>query len=299
MGRGRLTPAILLAVALLGTAAAGASAQSLALYDDFAADRIHPGKWHGFEYVTAYTRTRTLEGGWQNRAENEATSNPRLSVADGVAIREVVNGALRLALTSHGAASASGITPGVARLGTRMERGAGPGTLRSLQARVTVADAIVEPCGAEESRARAQIVAHFFRRDDADVVASLALQRTTFGGDRVIGVVSRCRDFSCTTAEDIDFVVFDRGWTPGVPHVLTITDQADRNRFLFTVGGGGTPAQSRAVVYPAVGSHEPPNLPFRDLRVENAPAFCPASGGAVTRARVTMDARFDTVKVAE
>ena len=296
MGRQYLTYAILLTITLVASAPGRAPGQTLATYDDFAAPGIDKHRWRGFEHVTAYTRAETLAGGWQNWVEDEATSDPTLSVANERAVREVVSGALRLALTSHGAASASGIVPGVGRLGMRM-RHADPAIAR-LQARVTVAAATVDACGTEGGRARAQVLAHFFNDGSGDVFASLSLERHTFAGDRVVAVVSRCRGASCRTAEDLAFVVFGRAWTPGVAHVLTITHQPDRNRFVFTVSGGGQTAETRALAYPAVTSPQAPELPIRDLRVENAPAFCQPSTGGITRAGITMDARFDTVRIA-
>ncbi len=168
-----------------------------------------------------------------------------------------------------------------------------------LQARVTVAAAETQPCRSTgESRARAQLYADIVRDSDSRLMfVTLSLERSSFGGDRIVAALSRCLDSSdCLAAEDLDSVVFTRSWTPGSVHTLTVTHQPANDRVVFVVGGGGVAAESRSLSYPPtsdVGFFQ--NVA---LRVENSPASCPADGSTPSeRVEVTMDARFDNVRL--
>jgi hypothetical protein len=125
---------------------------------------------------------------------------------------------------------------------------------------------------------------------------TLSLERSSFSGDRIVAVLSRCLDSSrCLAAEDLDWVVFTRSWTLGSAHTLTITHQPANDRVVFSVGGGGVAAESRSLSYPPTS--EVVTRPVA-LRVENSPANCPAEDNAPSeRVEVTMDARFDNVRL--
>ncbi|MBI1735035.1 MAG: hypothetical protein HYR51_07675 [Candidatus Rokubacteria bacterium] len=291
--------ALFLANAVLFLAAQFTPAQTLALHDDFSAATIDGSRWTAYEYVARYVRTATLDGGWAHSSEDMATSNPALSVVNAHALVRIVSGQVRLALTTHGAREGAGLAQGNGRLGLRTFGAAG---LTRMRAKVTVTASTVEPCDEQPSRSRAQLLAHFFGDGDPaepitqrDVFATLSLQRHTFTGDRIVGVVSRCRDFACTVADDLGFVEFARSWARGAAHVLTLTHQPDRSRFVFTVSGGGAPAETRAVPYTVPVSFDAPRSRIRDLLVEASPAACASPDGAVPRPAVTMDARFDDV----
>jgi hypothetical protein len=110
-----------------------------------------------------------------------------------------------------------------------------------------------------------------------------------------VAVVSHCRNSACTIADDLGSVIFSRSWRVGALHSLTITHQAANSRVSFQVAGGGVASETRYVSYPEPASG-PPRARHYELRVENTPANCPAPS---ERVAVTMDARFDSVRINE
>lgn len=280
---------------VLPVAPPSTDAQTLALYDDFSAPGIDGNRWRLYDHVTRYARTAPLDGGWAQGAEDLAMSRPDRSIVNAHVDASVTGGRLRLALTTHGAREVSGLAQGRGHLGAS----ASISGVERMRAKVTVSATTVEPCGEHGSRSRAQILAHFFSEAERDVFASLSLERETSAGNRIVAVVSRCRNSRCTVVDDLGFVVFTRSWSVGATHVLTIRHDRERNRFVFTVAGDGVPAETRAIAHPVPASFEPPVLGIRDLRVENSPAACASTDGDVPRPEVTMDALFDNVAFAQ
>src|SRR5207247_11176202 len=79
------------------------------------------------------------------------------------------------------------------------------------------------------------------------ISATSSLQRTSFDTDRIVAVLSRCLDGSCSTAADVDWVVFTRSWRTGIAHTLALIHQTANNRVLFSVAGGRVAADTRAL----------------------------------------------------
>jgi hypothetical protein len=275
------------------------AAQTLATYDAFSSATMDGGRWVGVEYGVRYG---SLTTGWRNGRENPLTRHASFSVVNTVVGRQIVGGQLQLRLTTSGGTHSSSQAPGLGRLVLRSRNDALRDDLTRLQAAVTVMAADAQPCRSTgNSRARAQLFADIARDastgvDTGKIFATLSLQRTSFDTDRIVAVLSRCLDASCNTAADLDWVVFTRSWTPGIAHTLGLIHQAANNRVLFSVSGGGVAVETRAL------SYTPPAERWLgrrfELRVETAPATCPAVTGApAERVDVTMDARFDTVRV--
>lgn len=285
---------LLLAVAVGFLSPLPATAQTLSTYDDFTSEEIDGGRWAGIEHVLRYG---TPAGGWSNEIENQWTHHPEFSIVNTLVDRGIAGGQLRLQLSTRGGTHGNTMAPGHGRLALRSR--SVQDFVTRVQAKVTVMAAEPRPCRSTgESRTRAQLYVEVVSNTSTEpvVFATLSLQRSSFGGDRIVAVLSRCRDQGCLVAEDLDWVVFTRSWTLRGAHTLTITHQAANARVLFSVAGGGVAAESRTLRY----SPLPEDVPGRDfaLRVENSPSNCPAGGGAPSeRVGVTMDARFDNVRV--
>ena len=270
------------------------AAQTLTTYDDFASGRMDPDRWAGFRYGVPYG---TVDGGWINAPESQWAHHPQFSVVNTVVDRRVVGGQLRLQLGTRGGTHDNTMAPGHGRLAARAKT-----TVTRVQSRVTIMAADAQPCRSTgESRARAQIHLDLLRdtADETLLFATLSLQRSSFGGDRIIAVLSRCRDDSCSVAEDLDWVVFNRPWTLRSVHTLTVTHQPANDRVVFAVSGGGLASETRTLRYSPPPSEYWLHGLF-SLRVENSPSNCPAAGTAPSeRVAVTMDARFDNVRITE
>jgi hypothetical protein len=279
---------VLLGIAAALSAPIPTTAQALSSYDDFSSATIDGDRWYGYLHTVGVGRGPR----WNNAVENPATRHPRYSTSNATSIRRIVSRKLQLQLESLGGTHRDpDVAPGHGRLGVFGRRGSG-GTVR---ARVTPVTAEAPWCGTTgESRVRAQLFANVADQsyvDDRDVFATLSLDRSSLGGDRIYAVVSRCRDYTCDVAEDIDWVIFDRSWALGAAHTLTIRNDPDNNRVVFTVAGGGVPAESRALRSQPVSERTIAGNRF-GLLVETTPSNCPERIG------VTMDARFDDVRVA-
>jgi hypothetical protein len=276
---------------MLLTANPGA-AQTLTTYDDFSSEQIDPSRWAGTQQVIRYG---TAAGGWINERERLWQHHPEFSIINTSIDRRIVGGQLRLQATSFGGTHDNSMAPGHGQVvvwGTEVTR---------VQTRVTVISAEVPPCRSTgDSRTRAQVWLELSKStaDSTLLFATLSLQRSSFGGDSIVAVLSRCRDTDCRVAEDVDWVVFDRAWTLRSAHTLTVTHQPDNDRVVFAVGGGGVAAESRTLRY------TPPPEEYWlggvfSLRVQNSPSNCPADGGSpAERVAVSIDARFDNVRTA-
>jgi hypothetical protein len=292
--RGRLL-GLLLALAAVVLAPLPLAAQTLATYDTFEDESIDPRRWTVLEHTIRYG---SPPGGWSNAIERERERHPEFSVVNTLVDRRIVSGQLRLHLRTRGGIHDNTMAPGHGRLAVRPTSHSLSDAVTRLQARVTVVAAEAQPCRAiGASRTRAQLYAELFGDNGSQrmVFATLSLQRSSFGADQIVAVLSRCTAADCAVAEDIDWVVFSRSWVPGSAHTLTISHRPADARVQFSVGGGGA-AESRTLRY------SPPPESVRGtavgLRVENSPSNCPAGGGAPSeRVRVTMDARFDNVRL--
>jgi hypothetical protein len=285
------TLALALVVSLL--AAQPVTAQTLTTFDTFTSPELDGDKWAGTEHVIRYG---SHPSGWINEIENRWSRHPEFSVVNTRVERRVTGGQLRLLLGSRGGTHDNTLAPGHGRLAM----GAKTSAVTHLQARVTVVAADAQPCRSTgESRTRAQLHVSITRDSDSRVMfVTLSLERSSFGGDRIVAVLSRCLDSSdCGAAEDLDSVVFTRSWTLGSAHTLTVAHQPANDRVVFSVGGGGVATESRSLRYPPTS-----DVAFFSrnaaLRVVNSPANCPADGNAPSeRVEVTMDARFDNVRL--
>lgn len=289
---------LLLAVAIGFCSPPPAAAQALTTFDKFGSTELDGSRWAGYAYTVPYANLVALEGGWSNAVENPSTRHRRYSTFNGTSLRRIVGGRLQLRLDSLGGVHPNrNVAPGHGRIGV-----VGVGSSQNaVQARVIPMAAGAPPCRMTgESRVRAQLVADLQSGNwdrDGSIFATLSLDRSSFGGDRIYAVVSRCRDLQCTVAEDIDWVIFDRGWTLGSAHTLTIRHRPQHNRVVFRVAGGGVPAETQVLrsMPPTEGTEIVSGF---GLRVETTPANCPATDDApAERIGVTMDARFDNVRV--
>ncbi|MBI1733617.1 MAG: hypothetical protein HYR51_00440 [Candidatus Rokubacteria bacterium] len=268
-----------------------------------------------------------MRQGLASNGEEFATGDPAFAAVNTRSAVGVGGGALRLFLVTHGAAAKRGVAPANGRLGAGTWAYGEGATVHAVRAHLRVADVVVESCGADESRSRAQIVAYVGSSywDEQPLVASLSLERRGASGDRVIAVVSRCRDRLCSIADDVDWVVFARSWAIGVNHVLTIRHEPDARRFVFTVylprefarsWATGVPhrlaitwlpAESRVrfAVSGGDGAGETRGIPYTsvpvravgyvyELRVQSFGGSC---WSTYRPFRMTTDARFDNVRI--
>jgi hypothetical protein len=294
--RGAWCP-LVLAVAIGVFSASPAAAQALSTFDEFSSAEIDGSRWAGYTNTVRFADLVELEDGWNNAVENPAVRHPRFSTFNSTSLRRIVGGQLQLQLDSVGGVHPDpNVAPGHGRIGVVGRQS----SQHIVQARVTPMVAVAPGCRTTgESRVRAQVVAHLQTNSNGggSVFATLSLDRSSFGGDRIYAVVSRCRDWNCAVAEDIDWVIFSRAWTLGAAHTLTIRHQPENNRVVFTVAGGAVAAESRTL------NSVPPSefteiASWFGLRVETTPANCPADGSTpAERIGVTMDARFDNVRV--
>ena len=289
---GHLACLLVFAAALL--TAYPLTAQTLATFDSFAAEQMDPGRWAGMEHAIRYG---SPAGGWSNEIESQWTYHPEFSVVNTVFDRRIVGGKLRLHLVTRGGTHDNTMAPGHGRLALRAR------TLHDfvtrVQARVTVVAAETPPCrSTAESRTRAQLYAAISNVASATgMFATLSLQRSSFGDDAIVAVLSRCLDSACQVAEDLDWVTFSRSWTRRSAHTLTITHRRANARVVFSVAGGGVAAESRTLRYSPPLPEESAGHEFA-VGVENSPANCPATGAAASeRVGVSIDARFDNVRV--
>src|SRR5688572_17167773 len=248
----RACAAALLAIAAACAAPPPTTAQSaLFPYDDFSSGDIEGGRWLGYAHTVRFADLTQIDGGWNNQVENPAIRHPRFSTSNATVVRRVVGSQLQLQIESRGGTHPDpNVAPGHGRLGV-----SGGGSRNIVQARVTPMAAASPACRTTgESRVRAQLVADLLGTDPGyggpdrtDVFATLSLDRSSFGGDQIYAVVSRCRDWTCNVAEDIDWIVFSRAWTLGRAHTLTIRHEPENSRVVFTVAGGGVAAETRVL----------------------------------------------------
>ena len=305
--------AFLMAAALGFLAPLPATGQTV-MYDDFSSGRLalgfpsDGGRWRAYEYaVRGADQDELGPNGSSNRWDDDLVRHPTFSTVNTSALRRIAAGQLQLRLDSAGGTYDDPlVSPGQGRIGVRGGRIVSP-VRNIVQARVTPMAAEVPTCrGTGESRVRAQLVMEILRDGGeaftAPVFATLSLERSSFGGDRIFGVLSRCRNWVCDVIDELRSVVFTRTWTPGSAHTLTIRYQPDNDepansRLLFTVAGGGGATEQRVMQNAPSGGDNSLGGRF-DLRVETTPANCPASGDApAERVGVTMDARFDNIRV--
>jgi hypothetical protein len=271
-----------------------AAAQTLTTYDTFNSEQMDGDRWTGTEHVIRYG---SPSAGWSNQIERQWTHHPEFSVVNTRVDRRAAGGQLRLLLGTRGGTHDNTMAPGHGRLDVSAKPA---DEVTRIQARVTINTADVQPCrAAGESRVRAQLYLDVARDSELAtrlMFVTLSLERSSFGGNRIIAVLSRCLDAAdCFAVEDLDWVVFTRSWTLGSAHTLTVTHQPANERVVFAVSGGGIPTESRPLSYPA-----PTALPVQQvaLRVETSPANCPADDGSPSeRVEAMMDARFDNVRL--
>jgi hypothetical protein len=314
------------ALGLIALLPVSAQAQALVLYDDFSSGELSlgeppdPGLWVAFEYLTAFARRSQLgPTGIPNGLQNPLTRHPINSMSNTAARRRIVGGRLQLRLESAGGAHPDpDVVPGQGRIGvTGTQRPFAPAR-NAVQATVIPMAAAAPACRATgESRVRAQLVMRILETwqpaERRPAFATLSLERSSFGGDRIHAVVSRCRGSAggfwmssfafCPVVQQLGEVVFTRTWTMGSAHTLRIeympdSDEPDNSRVLFTVAGGGLGSETRILSRVPADSNPGDLGRHFDLRVETLPANCPATGEApAERVPVMMDVRFDAVRV--
>jgi hypothetical protein len=311
--------AVLLAVVTVGAWTAPARGQALGIYDAFSSGQLDPRRWRGYEGAIGGTESRAAHynGGYHDAPAGDTALHGPNSVAE--SRRRVINGQAQVALTASRRISGfgGGYSEGKARAGLRMTH---PGLatpssplVTTLRASVTVAALTAEPpdvggCSAY-SKARAQVFGHFFNDGSStgpgdltgDIFALVSLERASeeTSAGRVVRNFVQARMGRCGTAgcriHSVG-VEFTRGWTVGVPHVLTITWQPAKNRFAFTVSGGGVPAETRTLAHTSADAAPPRGYAY-DLRVESQPGFCGIEGEGFIWETASIDARFDNVQL--
>jgi hypothetical protein len=278
-----------------------ATAQVLSTFDSFSSAQLDGALWAGYSHTVRFADLLQIAEGWNNQVENPLTRHPRFSTFNASSFRRIVGGQLQLQLDSLGGTHSNpNVAPGHGRLGVS----ARTGSRHVVQAKVTPMAAEAPACRTTgESRVRAQLVADVLASDqgyrgyEGSIFATLSLDRSSFGGDRIYAVLSRCRDYLCNVADDIDWIIFNRGWTLGSAHTLTIRHQPENTRLLFTVAGGGVASETRVLRSQPLSDRTFVAYGF-GLRVETTPANCPAARNApAERIGVTMDARFDDVRI--
>jgi hypothetical protein len=318
-----ISSVLLVAVTLVVMLPAAGGAQSLVMYDNFGSGNLSlgsppdPGRWLTYEQVTVFaTRSEVGASGSPNTVENPVRRHPSFSTSNLSAARRIAGGRLQLQLESAGGTNPDpDIVPGRGRIGVIA-------TNRPFFTPPNIIQATVTPMAAEapgcresgDSRVRAQLVTMILESWEPfvrkPVFATLSLERSTFGGDRIHAAITRCRDsagpfthdVACSVIEETRSVTFTRAWTLGASHTLTIryepdSDEPDNSRLVFTVSGGGVATESRVMRRVPADVDGGLGGDF-DLRVEAVPAQCPASGDApAERLAVSMDARFDNVRV--
>jgi hypothetical protein len=312
----RLMVTVLAAAATISWAMP-ARAQTLVLYDDFSSGELDRLRWWGYDYVIDGTSDsrRRLIGGYNDEPEPDGISShgPNAAVES---VRRVVDGQAQVSVTAYKVGGVPReMTSGRGRSGLRLNRPAladHTPVVRTFRASVTVADVTAEPpgpgtrCGWQNA-ARVQVFGHFFNDGSSqgpgdlagDIFAAVSLERrveSTSTGPVVRDVaearVGRCISGHC------EFITwsatpFTRGWTPGAAHVLTINWRPAANAFVFTVSGGGIPAESRTVTYVQADALPPRGYAY-DLRAEVQPGLCDGDGQSIPQ-RASIDARFDNV----
>jgi hypothetical protein len=284
---------LLSALGVDGWAPAPAAAQDLQTYRNL-------GWWfRTLEDTVRFAAPGDIVGDRNVAPENSLLRHPAYSTYNTNMRRRMNGGQLQLMLESVGGTHPNPhVAPGYGRLAVASNT---PADI--FQARVTPMAAEAPSCRATgESLVRAQVVAQLGDNRDPDtrghgVFATLSLERSSFGGDQVVGVVWVCRRWSCESVSALDSVLFDRSWTLGTAHTLTIQYDRANNSIAFTVAGGATASETRTLSgLPVIEEDYYPNTGF-GLRVETIPANCAASGDAPAgRVRVSMDARFDAVR---
>ncbi len=287
--RSLVVPVAVLLVAVAGALSAPriAGAQEFTSYSDL-------GRWfRSLEDTVRYANLGALNGGRSTAPENSLMRHPEYSTYNTVMRRRMFRDRLQLQLESVGGVHPNpNVVPGYGRL-----RVASNTRASGIEATITPMAAEAPACRTTaESLVRAQVVAQLGRRTrDGGLFATLSLERSSFGGDQVRGTVWRCS--GCTVAWEVDSVLFNRSWTLGNPHTLTIQYDRAAGRIAFTVAGGTMTEETRSLGGLAGTSDDfYPNTGF-GLGVETVPANCPASGDApAERLGVSMDARFEAVR---
>jgi hypothetical protein len=278
-----------------------ATAQTFSTFDDFSVSRIDGVRWSGFAHTVRFrARTDADPNSWNNQSENPLLRHPQFSTSNASALRRIVSGHLQLQLDSVGGTHPNpDVVPGYGRLGLSSR-----GWARHSAVRATVTPMVADApaCRTDgESRVRASLSVSILgsvETVDAAVFARLVLERSSFGGDRIYAVLSRCRqDWGCAVAEDLDRVDFNRTWLLRRASTLTIRHQPATGRVTFVVAGGGGRSESHVLRAPL--ADDTAVITGFGLRVDTGPANCPSSAGApAERVEVTIDARFDDVQVA-
>ena len=246
----------------------------LVLYDDFAGPLINPDKWFGTEAT----------GGAGN-----ATSETE---------RFVKSGQLILGLGQYGLSNSdSGRSVGRVRL-----QFPNSGPLTTIQADLTVAGVEIGTCPTNTDSAAtgaAFIIGQYFNDGTSsgagdvtgDVQATVQKLADSALGNVIRGVVLRCSNSSCSTAETLASQIFTTSWTPGERHTLTLTWDAPNHQFIVSAKASHGTMETYPLPY-TVSDSAPPIAFVRELILSN---FTPNCNGS--QKRVFMSTLWDTVMV--
>jgi hypothetical protein len=270
------------------------AAQALSTFDDFSTAEVDGARWSGTEGTVRFATAAQIASG-RRLGENPLTQHPSFSTFNTSALRRVVGGQLQLQLDSVGGTHPNpDVAPGYGSIGVS-------GRMSSrfvVQVKITPMAAEAPPCRATgESRVQSNLALSLLGDPAGAVFATLSLERSSFGGDRIIAVLRRCTSDECSVIEELGSVVFNRTWSLGRTHTLTVRQHPANGSVGFTVAGGGGAAETRVLRFAPVAEGTYVWSEF-GMRVETTPANCPASGDApAERVEVTMDARFDDVRI--
>jgi hypothetical protein len=293
--RGRCS-SLLVAIVLGCVTPLPTSAQTVSTFDDFSSAELDGTRWRGSEGTVRYASPAQLASG-RRQGENPLTLHPSFSTYNTGANRRIVGGQLQLQLDSVGGLHPNpDVAPGYGYI-TASGRAS---TRFVIQVKMTPMAAEAPACRATgESRVRSQLALSLLGDPAGAVFATLSLERSSFGGDRIIAVLRRCSSDDCPVIEELGSVVFNRTWSLGRAHTLTVRQHPTNGSVGFTVAGGGGATETRVLRFAPVPEGTYVWSEF-DMRVETTPANCPASGDApAQRVEVTMDSRFDDVRVVE
>jgi hypothetical protein len=273
-----LPGAVMLLIVLSG--ALGYPGAPLALYDDFNAKLIDPGRWFGAELGP-------VPAGAGGEAGTEA-------------IRRIQDHQLRLLYRAYGRTDSN--SKGTRRdLALILRRNAAAVTAIQATVKVTAVAATGCPNNSEPMRARARLSGHFFAAPNGgvltDVLATIFLGRSSDPANppnvlRVRAEVFHCDDLPCTNATELVPAQTIGDVKLGKTARLRVQWDQGTHRFIFQHDN------AKEVVMPyTVTDTDPPRTPAKLLTATLSVPNCTATMPPTPRPVAFIDARFDDVRV--
>jgi hypothetical protein len=251
------------------------SGQQLTLYDDFGGRQLNVVRWQGSESQASTTAPNTD------------------------ASRRIVQGKLQLMLTSFGATDSDSGTSGGAAERLRLTS---PDTVTTLQASVTVRQAVAQGCSENSSPSytRAMLFGSFFNDGASsgagdrtgDVSAGIQKLHDSVGRSAITAFVSRCGDPTCSSGTTVGSHLFATPLSFGRADTLGLRWDQAGHQFVFTVNPHTSHQESATISYSGTDVAPPAGGNIKELLLSSVAAQC--SAGA---RRVGIDSRFDNVRV--